>query len=158
MQTVYIGLGSNLSEPNKQLRSALSATDQIPNTRLLRCSSYYSSAPVGPGEQPDYLNAVAELQTALPPLKLLDQLQSIELAHGRERSIRWGARTLDLDILLFGQSQIDLPRLQVPHPRMNERNFVLQPLAELAPEAELPGGESLQALLQSCPDNRLNKI
>lgn len=158
MQRVYIGLGSNLAEPEKQLRSALEAMDTIPATRLLRSSSFYRSAPVGPGEQPDYINAVAELETELAPLALLDRLQAIEAAHGRERSIRWGARTLDLDILLFGREQIDVPRLQVPHPRMAERNFVLLPLAELEPELQLPSGESIQALLQRCPQNRLDKI
>ncbi|SDZ97220.1 2-amino-4-hydroxy-6-hydroxymethyldihydropteridine diphosphokinase [Microbulbifer marinus] len=158
MQRVYIGLGSNLAEPEKQLRSALEAMDTIPATRLLRSSSFYRSAPVGPGEQPDYINAVAELETELAPLALLDRLQAIEAAHGRERSIRWGARTLDLDILLFGREQIDVPRLQVPHPRMAERNFVLLPLAELEPELQLPSGESIQALLQLCPQNRLDKI
>ncbi|WP_445355759.1 2-amino-4-hydroxy-6-hydroxymethyldihydropteridine diphosphokinase [Microbulbifer sp. EKSA008] len=158
METVYIGLGSNLAEPGKQLRSALSAMERIPSTELLGCSSFYRSAPVGPGDQPDYINAVAALKTALSPLALLDQLQSIELSHGRERSIRWGARTLDLDILLFGESQIDEPRLQVPHPCMAERNFVLLPLSELAPAMELPGLGALPALLQSCPENRLEKV
>ncbi|WP_444929828.1 2-amino-4-hydroxy-6-hydroxymethyldihydropteridine diphosphokinase [Microbulbifer sp. SSSA002] len=158
METVYIGLGSNLAEPGKQLRSALSAMEQIPSTELLGCSSFYRSAPIGPGEQPDYINAVAALKTALAPLALLEQLQSIEQSHGRERSIRWGARTLDLDILLFGQTQIDEPRLQVPHPRMAERNFVLLPLAELAPEVTLPGADTLPALLQRCPENRLEKV
>ncbi|WP_323845265.1 2-amino-4-hydroxy-6-hydroxymethyldihydropteridine diphosphokinase [Microbulbifer magnicolonia] len=158
MQRVFIGLGSNLAEPQEQLRSALAAMADLPHTGLLRCSSFYRSAPVGPGEQPDYINAVAELETDLAPLELLDHLQSIEAAHGRERSVRWGARTLDLDILLFGREQLDEPRLQVPHPRMAERNFVLQPLAELEPQLQLPSGESIQALLQQCPHNRLDKI
>ncbi len=158
MVRAYIGLGSNLAEPQKQLRSALESMAEIPQTRLLHCSSFYRSAPVGPGEQPDYINAVAELETGLAPLQLLDQLQAIENAHGRERSVRWGARTLDLDILLFGRQRIDEPRLQVPHPRMAERNFVLLPLAELEPDLQLPTGESIRALLQLCPQNRLEKI
>lgn len=158
MTTVYVGLGSNLAEPQAQLRSALAAMEEIPHTRLLRCSSFYRSEPVGPGEQPDYINAVAALETALAPLELLDRLQSIESAQGRERKIRWGARTLDLDILVFGRQRIDDPRLQVPHPRMAERNFVLQPLAELEPDLQLPTGESIRALLQRCPQNRLEKI
>lgn len=158
MQHVYIGLGSNLAKPLQQLSSALEAMAALPDTRLLRCSSFYRSAPVGPGEQPDYINAVAELETDLEPLELLDQLQAIEAVHGRERTIRWGARTLDLDILLYGREQIDVPRLQVPHPRMAERNFVLLPLAELEPQLQLPTGEAIQALLQICPHNRLDKI
>ncbi|WP_299579229.1 2-amino-4-hydroxy-6-hydroxymethyldihydropteridine diphosphokinase [uncultured Microbulbifer sp.] len=160
MESIFIGLGSNLADPQKQLRSALAAMEEIPNSRLLRCSSFYLSAPIGPGDQPDYVNAVAELEleSELPPLELLDRLQTIELAHGRERSVRWGARTLDLDILLFGGRQIDEIRLQVPHPRMAERNFVLLPLAELEPQLTLPAGESLQHLLQNCPQNPLQKI
>ncbi|MCW8126973.1 2-amino-4-hydroxy-6-hydroxymethyldihydropteridine diphosphokinase [Microbulbifer halophilus] len=158
MTRVFVGLGSNLSEPQRQLRSALAAMAEIPGTGLLRRSSFYRSAPVGPGEQPDYVNAAAELETALPPLEFLDRLQSIENAQGRERSVRWGARTLDLDILLFGRQRISEPRLQVPHPRMAERNFVLQPLAELEPGLTLPSGESIAALLQECPENRLEKI
>ncbi|WP_444923305.1 2-amino-4-hydroxy-6-hydroxymethyldihydropteridine diphosphokinase [Microbulbifer sp. DLAB2-AF] len=158
MERVFIGLGSNLSEPQKQLRSALAAMEEIPDCRLLRCSSFYHSAPIGPGEQPDYVNAVAELECALTPIGLLDQLQTIEQAHGRERSVRWGARTLDLDVLLFGEQQLDETRLQVPHPRMAERNFVLQPLAELDPQLQLPSGELLQQLLQDCPQNRLEKF
>ncbi|WP_444883906.1 2-amino-4-hydroxy-6-hydroxymethyldihydropteridine diphosphokinase [Microbulbifer sp. PSTR4-B] len=158
MERVFIGLGSNLSEPQKQLRSALAAMEEIPDCRLLRCSSFYHSAPIGPGEQPDYVNAVVELECALTPIGLLDQLQTIEQAHGRERSVRWGARTLDLDVLLFGEQQLDETRLQVPHPRMAERNFVLQPLAELDPQLQLPSGELLQQLLQDCPQNRLEKF
>jgi len=158
MARVFIGLGSNLAEPQKQLRGALVAMGKIPDSRLLRCSSFYHSAPIGPGEQPDYVNAVAELETALPPIDLLDRLQSIEASHGRERSVRWGARTLDLDILLFDERQIEEVRLQVPHPRMAERNFVLLPLAELEPQLQLPTGESLPQLLQNCPHNRLDKI
>jgi 2-amino-4-hydroxy-6-hydroxymethyldihydropteridine diphosphokinase len=158
MEKVFIGLGSNLSEPQKQLRSALAAMEEIPDCRLLRCSSFYHSAPIGPGEQPDYVNAVVELECALTPIELLDQLQTIEQAHGRERSVRWGARTLDLDVLLFGEQQLDEARLQVPHPRMAERNFVLQPLAELDPQLQLPSGELLQQLLQDCPQNRLEKF
>lgn len=158
MTRVFVGLGSNLSEPQQQLCSALAAMAKIPGTELLRRSGFYRSAPVGPGEQPDYVNAAAELDTELPPLVLLDHLQSIENAQGRERRVRWGARTLDLDILLFGRQRIDEPRLQVPHPRIAERNFVLQPLMELEPELELPSGESIAALLQRCPQNRLEKI
>ncbi|MFV8782372.1 2-amino-4-hydroxy-6-hydroxymethyldihydropteridine diphosphokinase [Microbulbifer sp. SA54] len=158
MTRCFIGLGSNLEDPAGQLRSALSAIKALPRTTLVNCSSFYSSAPIGPGEQPDYVNAVAELDTQLEPLALLDGLQAIEQQHGRERSVRWGARTLDLDILLFGSETIDSPRLTVPHPRMAERNFVLEPLAELAPALELPDGNKLAVLLQGCPPNRLHKL
>jgi 2-amino-4-hydroxy-6-hydroxymethyldihydropteridine diphosphokinase len=158
VQRCYIGLGSNLTNPHQQLRAALAALTSLPHSTLLRSSSFYRSAPIGPGEQPDYVNAVAELDTQLSPLELLDQLQSIEVQQGRERSLRWGARTLDLDILLFGRELIDSARLTVPHPRMRERNFVLLPLAELEPELQLPTGENLQALLRNCPHNRLEKL
>lgn len=155
---VFIGLGSNLANPEQQLRGALKSMDVVAQTRVLRCSSFYLSAPVGPGDQPDYVNAVAELETGLDAEALLDALQAIEADHGRERSVRWGARTLDLDILLFGQETIRTDRLQIPHPRIGERNFVLVPLAELAPALTLPTGESIQELLRACPQNRLEKL
>lgn len=158
MTRCYIGLGSNLAKPQQQLQDALRELDALPETSLLRSSGFYRSAPIGPGDQPDYVNAVAELETRLAPLQLLDGLQTIEAGHGRERTIRWGARTLDLDILLFGQQCIDLPRLQVPHPRMAERNFVLLPLAELEPDLVIPGEGSLHALVRNCPHNRLEKL
>ncbi|AOS97098.1 2-amino-4-hydroxy-6-hydroxymethyldihydropteridine pyrophosphokinase [Microbulbifer aggregans] len=155
---VFIGLGSNLANPEQQLRGALKSMDAVAQTRVLRCSSFYLSAPVGPGDQPDYINAVAELETGLDAEALLDALQAIEADHGRERSVRWGARTLDLDILLFGQETIRTDRLQIPHPRIGERNFVLVPLAELARALTLPTGESIQELLRACPQNRLEKL
>ncbi len=154
----YIGLGSNLSNPAAQLRSALESMAALPQSRLVDYSGFYASAAVGPGEQPDYVNAVARLETALAPEALLDGLQQIESRHGRERSIRWGARTLDLDILLYGDKSIDTARLTVPHPRMAERNFVLEPLAELAPELQFPDGRHLSVLLQNCPPNRLHRL
>ncbi|MBN8430713.1 2-amino-4-hydroxy-6-hydroxymethyldihydropteridine diphosphokinase [Microbulbifer salipaludis] len=154
----YIGLGSNLDDPAAQLRRALEQIQGIPQTTLCASSAFYASAPIGPGEQPDYVNAVAELDTDLAAEALLDALQAIENSHGRERTLRWGARTLDLDILLYGDQQIDTVRLQVPHPRIAERNFVLEPLAELAPALILPGGTSLQALLKQCPPNRLHRL
>ncbi|GMG86425.1 2-amino-4-hydroxy-6-hydroxymethyldihydropteridine diphosphokinase [Biformimicrobium ophioploci] len=154
----FIGLGSNLEQPRQQLLSACEAMDRIPHTHLLRRSPLYRSAPVGPEGQPDYVNAVAELETALEPEALLDALQAIEQAHGRVRTLRWGARTLDLDILLYGDGIIDSERLQVPHPRIPERNFVLQPLADLAPDLYLPSGESVQVLLKAAPENALQKL
>ncbi|TGD70931.1 2-amino-4-hydroxy-6-hydroxymethyldihydropteridine diphosphokinase [Mangrovimicrobium sediminis] len=152
MIDAYIALGSNLAQPLLQLRAAVAALAALPHSELLACSSAYRSAAVGPGEQPDYLNAVAQLRTDLPALALLDALQAIEAARGRVREVRWGARTLDLDLLLYGEQAIDHPRLQVPHPRLSERAFVLYPLGDVAPaNLLLPGGEELGKLLAACP-------
>ena len=130
---VYVGLGANLGEREAALRKALGALGRCPGTRVLRVSPLYGSAPVDAGG-PDYLNAVAEVATTLTPEALLQVLQTIELAAGRERPYRNAPRTLDLDILWFGDQVIDTPTLTVPHPRMAERAFVLRPLADLAPE------------------------
>ena len=131
--SAWIGLGANLGDARAALRSAVQAMAALPGTRLLRVSSLYRSAPVDAGG-PDYLNAVAELDTTLAPLALLHALQSIEQAAGRERPYRNAPRTLDLDLLLHGDERLDSPELTVPHPRMGERAFVLLPLAELAPQ------------------------
>lgn len=147
----YVGLGSNLENPIQQVSDALIELNEIAQTRLLKQSQLYRSDPVGPPGQPDYINAVALLETALEPLDLLDALQSIENAHQRRRIQHWGPRTLDLDLLLYADQQIDLERLQVPHPHMTEREFVLYPLAEIAPGIELPNGIPLQQLLTKCP-------
>jgi len=128
----WIGLGANLGDARAALRVAVRALAALPGTRVLRVSSLYRSAPVDAGG-PDYLNAVAELDTPLAPLALLHALQSIEQAAGRERPYRNAPRTLDLDLLLHGDERLDSPELTVPHPRMGERAFVLLPLAELAP-------------------------
>lgn len=153
MERIYIGLGSNLAEPAAQLASALQAMAALPRTRLAAVSSLYSSDPLGPPDQPRYANAVAALDSELAPLELLDALQAIELAQGRVRKDeRWGPRTLDLDILLFGERTLDEPRLQVPHYHMHARAFVLYPLAEIAGgDLKLPNGLTLQALLDACP-------
>jgi len=152
----YIGLGANLVEPVAQLQAAVTALGQLPETELVQVSRFYSSKPMGPQDQPDYVNAVAALDTRLTPLALLHALQQIELAHGRQRKAeRWGPRTLDLDILLFGMQQIDHPELTVPHYGMRLREFVLYPLAELAPDLILPDGVALQSLLQQVPLNGL---
>lgn len=155
---VYLGLGSNLQTPHAQLQRALQALASIPDTRLLDCSPLYRSAPMGPQDQPDYLNAVAMLDTRLSPEDLLDALQAIENRQGRERKQRWGARTLDLDILLYGQQQINTPRLVVPHPGMAERNFVLYPLADLNPELHIPGLGKLADLRKACPKAGLERL
>jgi 2-amino-4-hydroxy-6-hydroxymethyldihydropteridine diphosphokinase len=154
----FIGLGSNLGEPETQIQRALAALGKIANSTLTGVSPLYRNPAIGPGQQPDYLNAVAELHTALDALALLSQLQSIELAQGRVRTERWGARTLDLDLLLYGDACIDLPQLQVPHPRLHERNFVLYPLRDIAPDLVLPRGASLRALLDCCPDVGLVRL
>jgi 2-amino-4-hydroxy-6-hydroxymethyldihydropteridine diphosphokinase len=159
MQRVYIGLGSNLADPVAQLRSACAALAALPASRLLRVSSLYSSDPLGPADQPRYVNAVAALDTDLQALQLLDQLQRIEREQGRERNgQRWGPRSLDLDILLFGEQVIAQPRLQVPHYHMHKRAFVLYPLAEIAADLQLPDGRSLASLLADCPFQGLEKL
>ena len=121
-------------------------------------SSLYQSPPMGPPDQPDYVNAVLSLETALTPHQLLDLLQSIEQLHGRERKRHWGERTLDLDILLYGEQTLNDARLKIPHPGMLERAFVLYPLAEIAPNIEIPGAGKLQDVLSSCPQGELEKI
>ena len=148
MARVFIGLGSNLEHPKEQLSRAFAELAELPQTRVLAKSSLYSSRAVGP-VQPDYTNAVAELETSLAPLVLLDHLQALEQAHRRVRLEHWGPRTLDLDILLIDNQQIASERLTVPHPYMTQRNFVIQPLAELAPDLQLPGGDSIRQLSQS---------
>ena len=159
MTRAYIGLGSNLDTPLSQLRSALKALAALPDTTLVSQSSFYASDPLGPADQPRYVNAVAALDTALSPLTLLDALQAIELEQGRTRKAeRWGPRTLDLDILLYGEQQLDEPRLRVPHYHMHARAFVLYPLAEIAPQLNLPDGRALTELLNACPFVGLERV
>ena len=154
----YIGLGSNLDEPAEQLRSALQALDVLADTRLAAASALYTSDSLLPG-QPRYPNAVAAIDTRLAPLDLLDALQAIENDQGRVRQERWGPRTLDLDMLLFGDQLIDVPRLKVPHYHMHARPFVLYPLAELVDaDFRLADGRSLQQLLQDCPFVGLERL
>lgn len=141
----YVGLGANLGDAAATLRAVVRELQGHPALRLRRLSSLYRSAPVDAGG-PDYLNAVAELDTALDPLSLLDLLQALELAHGRERPYRNAPRTLDLDLLLHGGVQLDTPRLTLPHPRLHERAFVLVPLAELAPDLDVPGRGPVRGL------------
>ncbi|NBF06125.1 2-amino-4-hydroxy-6-hydroxymethyldihydropteridine diphosphokinase [Pseudomonas sp. Fl5BN2] len=158
MARIYIGMGSNLAAPEEQLRSAIEALAQLPASQLLSVSGFYQSDSLLPG-QPRYTNAVAALDSDLQPLVLLDALQAIENQQGRERNERWGPRTLDLDILLFGDRLIDEPRLKVPHYHMQARPFVLYPLAELAPaELQLADGRTLQELLAACPFVGLERL
>lgn len=156
-QLVYIGLGSNLQDPVSQLTTALNSLANLPDTRLVSQSSLYISDSLLEG-QPQYINAVACLETELTPEALLDQLQQIENEQGRERKERWGARTLDLDIILYGNQQINTERLTIPHPQMALRSFVLMPLLEIASGICLPSGELVSLLLTSCPSQNLKKM
>jgi 2-amino-4-hydroxy-6-hydroxymethyldihydropteridine diphosphokinase len=154
----FIGLGSNLDAPAEQLRSALQALDKIDGIGLVAASALYTSDSLLPG-QPRYTNAVAALDTTLAPLALLDALQVIENDQGRVRKERWGPRTLDLDILLYGDQVIDVPRLKVPHYHMHARPFVLYPLAELvASDFCLADGRTLAQLLEGCPFVGLERL
>lgn len=150
---VFIGLGSNLSDPLQQLRSARLHIEQSPLFHNCEASPIYRSKAVGPGTQNDYLNAVIGASTSATPLEVLDSLQAIEEKHGRERLVRWGPRTLDLDFLLAEDQSMDHPRLSLPHPRLQERNFVIQPLLDLDPDACLPDGQPLKHLAAAqCKD------
>lgn len=152
----YLGLGANLHQPLQQLQQAVVALAALEHCQLQHVSSLYGSKPMGPQDQPDYVNAVVAISTTLSAEQLLDQLQKIELEQGRQRKDeRWGPRTLDLDILLFGNQTINTARLTVPHYGMKVREFVLYPLAELAPELHLPDGTKLSQLLAAVPLNGL---
>lgn len=158
MIRVYIALGSNLARPLDQVNCALEALAHLPRTRLVQASSFYRSKPLGPQNQPDYLNAVVALDTQLPAHELLDGTQSIEQNQGRVRKAeRWGPRTLDLDMLLYGNDVIATERLIVPHYDMKNREFMLYPLAEIAPDLRFPDGETLKDLLTRVPLNGLTR-
>ncbi len=136
----FIGIGSNLADPVAQVRRAIDRLDQLPETSRRAASRLYRNPPMGPADQPDYVNAVAELETALPPQALLAALQGLEADAGRDRDgRRWGARPLDLDLLVYGDREIDEAALTVPHPGLASRAFVLHPLAEIAPALSVPG-------------------
>ncbi len=154
----FIGLGSNMADPSAQLAGAVAQLAALPETELVAQSAFYSSRPVGPQDQPDFVNGAAWLRTELKPMELLDQLQAIEQAHGRKRIRHWGPRTLDLDLLLYGNEAISSERLTVPHAELANRDFVLQPLLDLDPGRVLPDGRSLADLRQQCPDNNLQKL
>jgi 2-amino-4-hydroxy-6-hydroxymethyldihydropteridine diphosphokinase len=139
-QPAYIGVGSNLDDPRAQLLSAFAKLAQIPATRAVLTSPIYRSQPFGPVKQPDFANAVVGILTQLAPRDLLAHLQAIELAQGRPREHeRWGPRVIDLDLLVYGQQRLAEPELTVPHPGIVERNFVLYPLADIAPDLQIPG-------------------
>lgn len=137
MTICFVGLGSNLGNPKEQIHNGMLALEQLPDTALLARSRLYGSKAVGPGNQGDYINAAVKLETRLSARDLLSHLQRIEVAQGRQRTLRWGPRTLDLDLLLFGELHLDSSELCLPHPRIADRPFVLAPLADLG--AQPPG-------------------
>jgi 2-amino-4-hydroxy-6-hydroxymethyldihydropteridine diphosphokinase len=156
---VYIGLGSNLSDPQQQVTRALQELGEILDTQLLAASSLYVSKPMGPSDQPDYINAVAKISTSLKPEALLKALQNIEQKHERQRKgERWGPRTLDLDIILYADEQVETKMLQIPHYGIAEREFVLIPLQELQADLMIPGKGSLESLIAQLPAYSLSKI
>ena len=147
MVEVYIGLGSNIDRPVDQLTRAFSALHRLPSTRLVDRSALYRSRPHGPPNQPDYINAVAALITALAPLTLLRHLQAMERRHRRVRTQKWGPRTLDLDIIIYGKTTLRHPRLTIPHPLLHRREFVLVPLAGINPDLKIPGNAKVKTLM-----------
>lgn len=154
----YVALGANLGDPVATVRAAALALAGLPDSRLIAVSSLYRTAPVGLLGQPDFINAVAALETTLPPGALLDELFAIEARFGRQRSVRNAPRTLDLDLLLHGATRCDDSRLTLPHPRMHERAFVLAPLAEIAPQLDIPGHGPAAGLLRACADQRIERV
>ena len=158
MSIVYIALGSNLNMPIQQLKLAIQTMADLPDTEIKKVSSLYQSQPLGPQDQPDYVNAVACLETGLSPLALLDALQNIENEQGRIRLRRWGERTLDLDILLYDNQIIHNEHLTVPHYDMQNREFVIVPLYEISPELILPDGVSLQQLVKRFSSHQMASL
>ncbi|MFL6580482.1 MAG: 2-amino-4-hydroxy-6-hydroxymethyldihydropteridine diphosphokinase [Burkholderiales bacterium] len=158
MAEALVGLGANLEDPLRQVRQAILELHDIERTQVLAVSSLYRSAPVGYADQPDFINAVVKLQSQLTPHELLDALHAIENRHGRRRSRRNAPRTLDLDLLLYGTLVLDEDGLILPHPRMHERAFVLLPLAEIAPDASVPGRPPLSQLLAQVDRNGVVKL
>jgi len=155
----YLAIGSNLDHPREQISRALQTISNHPAITLLKQSPWYGSKAIGPGKQPDYLNGVIEIETSLSPEQLLQALQKIETDQGRTRDVRWGARTLDIDILLYGQEQLHSDTLVIPHPGVSEREFVLYPLHEIAdPGLEIPGRGRLADLVAGCPRRGLEVL
>ena len=157
-EIAYISIGSNLNNPQQQVITAVTELNEVLNTKVAAVSHWYRTSPMGPQDQPDYINGVAKLETKLSPEQLLKALQTIEDGHFRERKEHWGARTLDLDILLYGNQTIDLPNLQIPHPGITTRNFVLLPLADINPQLVLPDGTALATLLESCSSKGIVRL
>jgi 2-amino-4-hydroxy-6-hydroxymethyldihydropteridine diphosphokinase len=157
MITAYIGLGANLDDPAAQVQQAMDELAKLPEGRLLARSSLYASAPVGYANQPDFINAVAAIETRLSPRALLNALFDIEHHHGRNRSFRNAPRTLDLDLLLYGEAHFHEDGLTLPHPRMHERAFVLLPLHEIAPGLHIPGQGRIDAMLAVCGNQAVHR-
>lgn len=158
MNLAYVALGANLGDPASTVRAAFGALANLPESRVVHTSSLYRTAPVGLAEQPDFINAVAALETTLAPESLLDALLDLENRFGRLRAEKNGPRTLDLDLLLYNDQFLDLPRLQLPHPRLHLRAFVLQPLAEIAPELEIPGRGKIAAWLPAVANQGIARL
>lgn len=158
MHTAFIALGSNLEDPEKKVRQAIAVLAELPQSRLVSASSLYRTAPVDAADQPDFINAVAQLSTSLAPQALLAALLAIESRFGRERSFRNAPRTLDLDLLLYDAQCIAEPTLVVPHPRMHQRAFVLVPLLELAPACIIPGIGPATDWLARCRDQNVRRV
>ena len=158
MTLAYVGIGSNLENPRLQVLGAFDELARLPETRVAARSSLYRTAPIGYAAQPDFVNAVAALDTELPAATLLRELQTVEARHGRTRSFPNAPRTLDLDLLLYGDARIDEPGLYVPHPRMHERAFVLAPLLEIAPNANIPGVGAASERLATCAGQEVERI
>jgi 2-amino-4-hydroxy-6-hydroxymethyldihydropteridine diphosphokinase len=154
----FIALGSNLEDPISQVRQAIDELDRLPSSKLLVYSSLYRSAPIGPLDQPDFINAVAKVETRLNPHELLSALLEIEQRHGRTRKFPNEPRTLDLDILLYDDLKCHQHDLTLPHPRISQRAFVLQPLMEIAPDCQIPGYDAIADLLADCHEQRVEKI
>ena len=155
---VFIALGANIAQPAKQIRRAIALLCLLPSTRLVKTSSFYTTAPIGYEDQPDFINAVVEINTLLSPNELLESFLAIESALGRERKMLNGPRTIDLDLLLYGTDTVSNNDLTVPHPRMHERAFVLVPLCEIAPEVLIPGHGVAHCLLPNVAHQRLNRL
>lgn len=158
MKGVFIGLGSNLDDPVTQIKSAISALNDVDEVVVIAHSSLYSSPPMGPQDQPDYINAVVEIDTTLFAHDLLDALQLIEQQQGRVRERHWGERTIDLDLLVYGNNILDDERLKVPHPGMATRSFVLYPLVEIAKDLTIPIMGNLEELVKQCPRDGLERM
>ncbi|MBG7602762.1 MAG: 2-amino-4-hydroxy-6-hydroxymethyldihydropteridine diphosphokinase [Gammaproteobacteria bacterium] len=158
MATAYIGLGSNLGHPRQHIKDALAELGALDQTTLLTASSLYCSPPMGPADQPDYINAVAQIATTLQPQQLLEALQGIEQAHHRKRKRHWGERTLDLDLLLYDDLEMLTPQLQIPHPGIIQRAFVLLPLLEIAPQIVIPGKGAALGYLSNLKDQEIVKL
>ena len=155
----YVALGSNLDDPRSQVERAVTALDQLPDTRLVLCSSLYGTRPFGPVDQPDFVNAAAGVLTHLDPAALLAQLTALEARMGRERPVvRWGPRRIDLDLLVHGEARVVEPGLEVPHPGIAERAFVLVPLAEIAPDLAVPGRGRVRDLLARVDSADLKRL